>query len=264
MLRAVPHGPVTELRMASAYLGQALYWASAYYFNGVLVDSGPPRTAPQLAAWMSGRPLQMVLNTHSHEDHVGGDDALPLTPLAPQASLERMAHPPRIQLFRRLAWGRARPIAAQPLPEWVETDDGRLEVVPTPGHSDDLVIFVDPDRGWAFTGDLFISERIRYAQADENALQSMQSIRRALNEDFETLYCGHSGCVPDGKTALRRKLQWLEDVRGEAIALLGQGLGPKDIARRVFGGLGRWHWITRGWFSEVNLIRQLLGDQHVG
>lgn len=261
MLEVVPHGPVTELRMATGLFGRGIYWVSAFSCERLLIDSGPPHTGKELAAWARGQPLEAVLNTHHHEDHVGGDPALPLQPFAPAASLERMAHPVRTQFFRQLAWGQAKPIRALPLDTAFETDAMRLQVIPTPGHSDDHVVFLAPERGWVFSGDLFIHERIRYAQADENVLQALGSMRQLLEYDFDEIYCGHAGRVPHGKAAMRRKVEFLEDVRGKALLLRDKGLEAGAIAREVFGGLGRWHYISGGWFSEVNLIRQLLGDE---
>jgi len=245
VLVVIDHGPVCELRMATGLLGRGLYWASAFYFDGVLIDAGPPRTAPELARWLRPRPLEAVLNTHHHEDHVGGDVCLPLRPLAPAASLERMARPEHVQVFRRLAWGQPQPVAAHPLPPAFETARARLEVIPTPGHSDDHVVFLEPNRGWVFTGDLFIHERIRYAQADEDVLTTLASIRSLLRRDFQEIYCGHAGRVRQGKEALRRKAQFLEEVRGQALELRRTGLGERQIALRIFGGLGRWHWVDR-------------------
>lgn len=261
MLREIGHEPVTELRMATGVMGRGLYWVSAFYFEGVLVDAGPPRTAGELALWLQSRQLEAVLNTHQHEDHVGGDVSLPLTPLAPAPSLERMAHPERVQIFRRLAWGQPQPVHAHPLPPTFEAARARLEVIPTPGHSDDHVVFLEPDRGWVFTGDLFIHERIRYAQADEDVLATRASIRSLLQRDFQEIYCGHAGRVRQGKEALRRKAQFLEEVRGQALELKRNGLSERQIALRIFGRLGRWHWISDGWFSEIHLVRQLVRDE---
>ena len=83
MLQIADHGLVTELRMATNFFGRGMVWASAFYVDGVLVDAGPPRTAPALAEWLRNHPLKIAVNTHAHEDHVGGDYLLPVTPLAP-------------------------------------------------------------------------------------------------------------------------------------------------------------------------------------
>jgi glyoxylase-like metal-dependent hydrolase (beta-lactamase superfamily II) len=177
--------------------------------------------------------------------------------LAPAASLERLAHPPRIHLFRQLVWGRPTPFAAQPLPQRVEAIGLAFEVIPTPGHSDDQVAFLCPEHGWIFTGDAFVHERIRYAQADEDASLSLRSLRSLLDRDFGEVFCGHAGYVRQGKEAIRRKVAHLEEVQEKARLFGQEGLDDMAIARRIFGRLGNWHWITGGWFSEVNLVRQL-------
>ncbi len=263
MLRVIDHGPVCELRMATGLLGQGLYWVSAFYLQGVLIDAGPPRTAGELARWIGTRPLEAVLNTHHHEDHVGGDIQLPVTPRAPAASLERMQHPQRVQAFRRLAWGQPQAICALPLDTTFESGRLKLEVIHTPGHSDDHVVFLEPDRGWLFSGDLFIHERIRYAQADEDVLTTMASIRGLLERDFGEVYCGHAGRVRQGKEALRRKAQFLEDVQERSLELKRKGFRDREIAEHIFGKLGRWHWVSGGRFSEIHLVRQLMRGEDV-
>lgn len=260
MLEVVSRGPVTELRMSAEVLGRGLYWVSAFTVGGVMIDSGPPRTQYELAAWARGRALSHVLNTHHHEDHVGGDSALAslgAAVLAPAASLGRLAHPPRMQLFRHLVWGRPAPLNAQSLPEQVELGGLTFKVIPTPGHSDDHAVLLVPAHGWLFTGDAFVHERIRYAQADEDASVTLRALRSLLAVDFGEVFCGHAGYVREGKKAIGRKVAHLEEVQAKARLLGAEGLGDVAIARCIFGRLGRWHWITAGWFSEVNLVRQL-------
>jgi glyoxylase-like metal-dependent hydrolase (beta-lactamase superfamily II) len=139
----------------------------------------------------------------------------------------------------------------------VEAGDLVFEVIPTPGHCDDQVALLCPARGWIFTGDAFVHERIRYAQADEDASLSLRSLRSLLSYDFDGVFCGHAGYVRNGKEAIRRKVAHLEQVQEKARLLGREGLDDMAIARRIFGRLGSWHWITGGWFSEVNLVRQL-------
>ena len=73
-----------------------------------------------------------------------------------------------MEIYRRVAWGRFTTVEAAPLPEVVEAGGVRLEVVETPGHSPDHVCFFERERGWLFTGDLFLAERQRYLRMDED------------------------------------------------------------------------------------------------
>jgi glyoxylase-like metal-dependent hydrolase (beta-lactamase superfamily II) len=246
--------------MSAGVLGRGLYWVSAFSAGAVMIDAGAPRTRRGLAGWARSRRIEAVLNTHHHEDHVGGDSvmaALGAEILAPEASLGRLAHPPRIQTFRHVVWGRPRPLGARPLAPRGEAGGLTFEVIPTPGHSDDHVAIRIPETGWLFTGDAFVHERIRYAQADEDAAEALRSLRALAAYDFGEVFCGHAGYVRRGKEAIRRKIEHLEEVGARARRLGEEGLDDRAIAERIFGKLGAWHWITRGWFSEVNLVRQL-------
>src|SRR3989304_2397846 len=83
--------------MSAEVLGPGVHWGSAFTVGGVMIECGPPRTQHELAAWARGRLLSHILNTHHHEDHVGGDSALAslgAAVLAPPASLGRLPPPP--------------------------------------------------------------------------------------------------------------------------------------------------------------------------
>src|SRR5207247_1893328 len=77
--------------------------------------------------------------------------------------------------------GGARPPApAAPLGEGVETPRFRFRVIHTPGHATDHVALFEPERGWLFSGDLYLAPRLRYLRADEDVYAMMNSLRRVL------------------------------------------------------------------------------------
>src|SRR3990170_379701 len=97
MIRLRRAGPVTQIAMARAVLGRPLFVACAYYLDGLLVDTGPPITSPELDRLLDEMKGQTVVLSHAHEDHAGGNPSLHargLTPLAHLLAIEALAHPP--------------------------------------------------------------------------------------------------------------------------------------------------------------------------
>ncbi len=50
------------------------YWITFYYYRGLVIDSGCPRTAEEAAKFIEDVKLDVkaALLTHHHEDHCGG------------------------------------------------------------------------------------------------------------------------------------------------------------------------------------------------
>jgi glyoxylase-like metal-dependent hydrolase (beta-lactamase superfamily II) len=259
VIEAEAHGPLTFLRMARRILGRPVYWTGAYFVEGVLVDCGPPATAGELLAFLEGKPLRGLLITHHHEDHMGGAALL-----GRRRAVVAHAHPRALPLlangftqetYRRVAWGRPPRIAAEPVTGEIAWGPLRLQPVPTPGHSDDHLCFFEPDRGWLFTGDLFLAERLRFLRSDEDVDLLIQSLETVGRLPLREVLCAHRGPVRDGPAALRRKAEGLRSLRERIAELLRQGLPEPEIARRLVGREGFLTWFSRGRFSARNFVR---------
>ena len=261
MLRLQSYGPVTRLQFSRSLLGRPVHWVSAYYVDGLLVDSGLYYTRNELVAQARALSVGQVFCTHQHEDHTGGVGALyRRLGLVPQAGADTVPHlirPPAIHLYRLLVWGRAEATQAQAVTH-VETDRYHFEVIPTPGHSPDHTVLYEPRLGWVFSGDLFIHEQAKYIRADEDLAQLVASLQRVANLDPQRLFCGHLGMVETPRDAIERKLRYWEGLRGKMQDLRHQGRPLADISQSILGPEGAMTRFSRGHLSKLNLTRALV------
>lgn len=232
-----------------------------YRIGDTQIDTGPPNQWSTIRRLLDARPPRRLLLTHHHEDHAGNAARIAtryqLTPLAPEPGRAKLSRGYRIPPIQRLIWGSPQPVDTESLPERIPmAEGGDLHSVPTPGHARDLTCFHWPERGYLFTGDLYLSKSIRYLRADENLLQLMQSINKVLALEFDVLFCPHRGIVAQGHLALREKLDNLRTLCDRAGRLHGEGIELEEIINRL---LGPEDWLSRlsGYnISKGNLIRQ--------
>lgn len=261
MMHVESYGDVTFLRLARGVLGRGIYWTGCYYYDGLLLDCGPPATADALLAFVESRPLAGVVLSHHHEDHTGAAAAL----------LARRGVPAHIhadgialvrdgfeqQLYRRIAWGRQPRVTLAPLASTFDGQRERFEVHPTPGHSPDHVCLFVPERGYLFTGDLFLAERLRFLRRDEDLLGLIESLERMAVLPVERVFCAHRGLVKGGTSALHRKAEHLRGLRDGILEGLRRGQDPAALARRLVGREGLLSLLSLGHFSARNFVNVL-------
>jgi hypothetical protein len=71
MIRISEHGEVVRFDVARTFGGRGRYWTSAYLVGNTLIDTGCAHGTSDLLAALGGRTPRAILNTHSHEDHIG-------------------------------------------------------------------------------------------------------------------------------------------------------------------------------------------------
>ncbi len=262
MIEPVEYGEIRYFRMARRYFRRPLYTTGVFWVDGLLFDSGPPNISAEFIRLSSELAIRLCVTTHHHEDHVGNHATLarmgiPL--FAHPAAIPLIAHPPeRLHFYRRLAWGTPLAAVTQPLGSEIATRQLRFEVIHTPGHAEDHVVFFEPHRGWLFTGDLYLGPYLRYLRADEDAYALMDSLRRLLTLDFREIYCQHRGQVTDGRRMVATKLAFLEELAGRVLALHQEGLSEAAIAGKLFSGDFFWRFFSAGHFSRRNFVRAFL------
>lgn len=263
MIEVRRFGDVVQLKMGRTLLGRPLYITSAYFVDGLLIDTGPPVVATELRRFLADLAPRHVVNTHAHEDHVGNNKLLRERGLIPQAhalALPLIERPAFQHVYQRVVWGMIAPSTAAPLGEGVTTRHHAFKVLHTPGHSPDHVCLFEERHGWLFSGDLFLSPYVKVLRADEDPHQVIASLRKVLALPITTVFCGSGKVVDDGKTMLQRKLDFWERLRDQARALAAQGRSPQQIRRKLLGREGTFRIITFGHFSKQNLIDKLIKD----
>lgn len=239
--------------------------AIVYRLGAVYVDAGPPNQWGRVRSWARERPPEHVVLTHHHEDHSGNAARLARTfgaqVWAPAASLPRLAHGWRMAAFQHFYWGRPRRLEARPVEARLEVGGEVLVPIPAPGHAEDMTVYLAPERGILFSGDLYIVSRPTHLRFDEDVSVQIESLRRVLAHDFETVLCTHRGVVREGRAALEAKLDYLVSLRERARDLARQGHDLDTITRVLLGRETAESFVTRGDFTKHHLVASCLAAE---
>ncbi|MFH1150030.1 MAG: MBL fold metallo-hydrolase [Actinomycetota bacterium] len=255
---------VTCIQMSREVDGRPVYWVAAYLVDGILVDTGPVHTSGELVSFLEGRRLSLVVNTHFHEDHIGGnrliEERLGVPALAQRESALRMGRVPVLNPYQEFVWGYPEPATAGSLGDVVETRRFRFEVIPTGGHCPGHVALFVRERGWCFSGDIFITERPKVIRADEDAAGLIASMKllAGLPSERLVLFTSMGKVIPEGRVALLSCAGYLQELGFEARALAAAGLSPVEVRERLLGEGSSLDTITDGHFSSDNLVASLL------
>ncbi len=270
MLKASTYQTATRFDLARTLAGRGRYWTTAYLLDGVLIDSGCAHTARELVKALDGTRLTHIINTHTHEDHIGGNG-----PLQHQhAQLEILAHPlalpvladPRgtqpLHPYRRLFWGWPEPSLANPLADeaWIETDHLRLQVFYTPGHSPDHICLYEPSHGWLFTGDLFVGGWERALREGYDIWQIISSLKRIAALPSTVMFPGCARIRENPRQELETKIAYLEEFGDKVLTLHQKGWEVNAIVRALCGKPMFIELVTLGNFARRHLVLSYLGE----
>jgi hydroxyacylglutathione hydrolase len=195
----------------------------------------------------------IVVNTHGHPDHAGGNGGFEEVWLAPQD--ETLMHQMTADQFRLDDLKRARgeddpeyhrmaeslvPVhsyrlqALQP-GQIVDLGNRCFEVLPLPGHTPGSVCLLNPDEKLLFTGDSIVGTPVwMYLQHSTSLTTYLVSLKkiRERQAEFELLFPGHQP-APLGKDQLDALIACAEEI------LDGRGVGEPT---RTFAGEGlQWN-----------------------
>ena len=264
MIETASFEEVTQIRMSREIGGKPVYWVAAYLVDGLLIDTGCSFTAAELAAFLDGRPFRQVVNTHFHEDHIGGNRLLQekfgVGIFAPADSVPRIAREAKLFPYQEMVWGYPAPSETRPLPAVIRTERYAFDVIDTPGHSAGHAALVEKDRGWCFSGDIFARERMKFIRPEEKMGETVVSMKRLIDlpTDRLILFTSVGRIVEDGRRALQDCIQYIEALSRRAKVLEKDGRGVPEIIRELFGGEHAFAALSNGQYTTENLVRSVL------
>jgi glyoxylase-like metal-dependent hydrolase (beta-lactamase superfamily II) len=273
MLKTAEFEGVTQITMGREiedFGGQVLYWVSAYLVGGLLIDTGCVYTSEELANYLVGKKLRCAVNTHYHEDHIGGNRLLKerfgIEVFAHRDSLPLINQTHKLYWYQETVWGYPEPTSVLPLSKMVETDDFRFDVVETPSHCKGHIALVEPEKGWCFSGDIFVGERPKVIRPEDDIAQTIRDLEKLidLGTDRLVLFTSIGRIVEDGREKLQACVDYFQRLSREAKALKEEGLSIPEIRDKLLGGeatlgyLGTFADLTEGDFSGERLVESLL------
>jgi glyoxylase-like metal-dependent hydrolase (beta-lactamase superfamily II)/predicted DCC family thiol-disulfide oxidoreductase YuxK len=269
------------------------FWAIVY--DGVAIDPGSSKMRNALRRHLDAQPLTIrnVTATHHHEEHSGN-----LAWLSSRVNADLLLSPKtseclrtlRLPWMRRMIIGQPAPltVSAKPLGMRIETAHGELQVIATPGHSDDHLSLYDPRLKLLFAGDSFMGRYFSSPNPDVDSLIWIQTLERLLDLGVEILVDGHghihtlSREVPDipdvvirqsPETELKAKLDFFHWIRRQVVTGKTEGMPARAIAATCFPWGCRWTWerfgadlaariLSGGEFSRAELVRSFQRQPH--
>ncbi|MGB2800611.1 MAG: MBL fold metallo-hydrolase [Dehalococcoidia bacterium] len=258
---------VMQIKIGRDIEGQVFYWVAAYLVDGLLIDTGCMYTAEELVEFLEGKNLNLAVNTHYHEDHVGANSILKkkfgIPIFASAESVPLINQVPKLYPYQQMVWGYPEPSEVDCLPGRIETEHFQFDVIETPGHCEGHVALVEPEKGWCFCGDLFVSPNPMVVRPEEDITEIVRSMKKLidLKTDGLILFTSLGNVVQDGCQALQSCIDYLQDLSQKAKQLEKQGLSIDAIRDRLLGGENHLAAVTDGDFSSENLIRAVLRAQ---
>jgi len=262
MLAVAAHDGVHMARGTVRFFGGS-FKACLYVVDGLVIDTGPRTLSSKTIPFFRDFPVDQVALTHLHEDHVGLAHWLSQSKGA-EIFIHSQSVPVAVKgsplpWHRRLCWGSYIPFASRPLLEKIERAHHTFEVISTPGHTEDHVVFYERNKGWLFTGDLFVTPHPVQWDPGESAELYFESLEKVLSLDFDTIFCGHAGIISkNGKDVMRKKFEYLLDLRERVVALYNKGYSLRQIDRTLFPKKPISTYITSGKWSSFHLVESLL------
>lgn len=273
---------VTQLKISNVVtnaistFGGGYDYATIYLINNkVLIDTGFTWAKRSLRSYILSRgldrTLEVTVNTHSHEDHIGNNDVVErLTNsviYAHPRAIAQIRHPRTLPWYRSFMFGTNAPSDVKSAPASFTCDDLVFDIIETPGHADDHICIYERTHGWLFSGDLYVAPDLDSQLQDVNGPKWIASLKKILELSPRCLFDGH-GFMVEGEAevqeVLYNKLRFLENLQAKIVSELTTPKPLEEIVKNVFDDRNITNLISLndGWlslltdsdFSRSNLV----------
>lgn len=259
-------GPITIFRMGKEVLGKILYPVHSFLVGSTLIDTGSITAQKNFQKMIKNKPINAILITHSHEDHIGNlsifQKSQKIPVYAHEKALPIIEQPKKLELIRyqKFMWGYPHASYAKIMKdeEIFNADGYEWKAIYTPGHAADHFCFFEAKHRWLFTGDLYLGKRILYLREQEDFDTILTSLKKVQTLDFDLMFCGLKGMIKNGKEALAEKIQNMEKLQLKVQELAQKGIDPRKITLQLLGKEDSMARLTSGDFSKLHVIQSIL------
>jgi glyoxylase-like metal-dependent hydrolase (beta-lactamase superfamily II) len=224
-------------KVGVSYLGKAVKPVHFFEIDGLLIDTGPSLAKSAISKTVKQLGISKIILTHTHEDHSGNAASLKQLTGAPVyghiLTMEIMAKGFDILPYQKAMFGPAERVPIRPVDRKIETDSYSFEVIHTPGHAPEHIALYERNKGWLFSGDLFVAEKIKFFRKHESMSEQIKSLKKLARLDFDLLFCNHNPQMKEGKPKLIRKLHYFEELYGQIKEQHNKGLNTDEIMKAV-------------------------------
>lgn len=232
-------------RYAGTFFG--LWTISGYFLvvDNFFLDTGNPNSSrkkfDEFISTLDSSREWTVLNSHLHEDHCGKNYLVQKRLHAEVYAQDMVEDFSFVSRMMDYFWGRPRMFTHNVFDRTVyETDKGRrIEVIPTPGHSEDHAVFrIMPD-DIIYSGDAIpLPVKKRYITTGENYIKEIESLKKLLvyAENGSRFVSAHHGIVGDPVKLISARIEGMTSVVSKVKEVSASGITDVDeISNRVFG-----------------------------
>lgn len=265
MIHVEQHSQVLAIRMSRSIFGRPFWWTTAYWVDGLLIDTGPRFAVRALLCALENLAVDQIVITHAHEDQMGGLLALlqrypKVTIYAAPRALPLLADPESMTLpfYRRLVWGRPDPcrvaVSLDRVDNQIRTPNYRFRTLETPGHTPDHIALFEPAQRWLFSGDVYVHSQPNAWAAEADLFGVVCSLRTLAELHPERLFPSDGRISRTPLPELHGKIGQLLQLTREVARLDALGLAKEEMVLRLFHKEPPLYFWTAGYYSAANLI----------